>query len=243
MSANNKEPVLIAGELADIELPIAPPTNWEWLVAFLGWTFLLLVLAILLVWSLRNSQVIKGSILWFFWQARWRLKAIERALNLTGDRGTELALKKQAIELYEWCANMQKVNTRINKHFLATSALFAEKEGTSLHISSLDEQTQQIEQLSKQLNFILFAAPEVSRETLFNDLQHSLQLAFEVLNKLPWKNLLKRQLVNKWLRSKNYLKNVFNNKTLASSQVSNKPFNTLQKTKQTHALKQDKHAD
>lgn len=82
----NETTLLVAGELADIELPQAPLADWSGLFFSLGWTLLIAVLLILLLRWFFKSQLIKtsarqDSVLFLALVARWHLWKIKKALK------------------------------------------------------------------------------------------------------------------------------------------------------------------
>lgn len=144
----NKNAELIAGELADIDLPQPPPMDWSWLFdmlfAFVGFGILLVLLIGFLRFNQNRNQAAFSRLPFTQFVipvfSLWRLKSI----------------KKQglgAIELYQWHQSLQPLI--VNK-LASQSDLFNEV----ITINTA---------LSKAIEKKLFAKPVVSRETTTGD--------------------------------------------------------------------------
>lgn len=176
---------LVAGELADIELPVAPPTEWLINLALLGQLGIVVLLTGLLFWLLSRSRQFKQSLVGAALKCNWRAYQIKK--RLSHQACTEQQLYENAALLYPLIGRLR---------LLLQKYLAIEE---SVEVVAIKEQA---EEFYEQLQGLLFS-DQVSRETLLIDTEQLQQNLTALCKTQPYWVLIQRQF-------KQYLNSMFN---------------------------------
>ena len=207
----NEDSVLVAGKLADIELPQAPVTDLSWVIPLLGWTLFFTILVVLLVAYLANSRTRQAQLKqsFFVWSiiARYKLWQINRfkqsclpkalgasdALLHEEILSNQHAIQKSVFVLFTMTKDMQALlemaSERLKK--IENTSKHTNKSTASCLRASLNQYVLKNNAIHAQLESILFSAPEVSRETNIIEFCQALESMNALVSSLPYWRLFK----------------------------------------------------